>query len=74
MVVARDATGACAVALARARALPGVGLVVVEEEPAQHRRGELQALAKWGPFERLFAAIEAADKGRAPHGGVDGRS
>jgi uncharacterized membrane protein (UPF0127 family) len=74
IVVDRDATGESADAVARARALPGVGLVVVEEEPAPHGHGELQALAKWGPFERLFAAIEAADKGRAPQGGVDGRS
>jgi CheY-like chemotaxis protein len=37
-----------------------IGVVVVDEAPpGPHRRS---ALAKWGPFEVLFAAIERADR------------
>jgi uncharacterized membrane protein (UPF0127 family) len=75
-VVVIDADGKRASATARARAqrLGGVGVVIVEEEPAgSDGAGELQALAKWGPFERLYAAIETADGDRSFHGGIDGR-
>lgn len=39
-----------------------VGLVVVDDAPARLQR--LPVLAKWGPFEDLFAAIERAGRER----------
>jgi uncharacterized protein len=49
----------------RALAQP-VGVVVVDEAPpGLHQRS---VLAKWGPFEDLFAAIEGADGGRGTWG------
>jgi uncharacterized membrane protein (UPF0127 family) len=74
VVIDVDGSRSSATAHARAERLRGVGVVVVEEEPGRSTGpGELQALAKWGPFERLYAAIEAADGDRPPCGGTDGR-
>jgi len=75
-VVVIDVEGprAAARARARVRALPGsVGAVIVEEDPVSGPDGP-QALAKWGPFERLYAAIETADGDRSFNGGHDGRA
>jgi hypothetical protein len=40
-------------------------VITVAERPSRAPRGDLSALEKWGPFELLFAAIEAADARRA---------
>jgi hypothetical protein len=67
-VVVIDADGGSRSA-ARARAQVSeygrpLGLVLVDEEPIAARDGDPGPLAKWGPFERLYAAIEAADTWR----------
>jgi DNA-binding NtrC family response regulator len=74
VVIDADRTRASAAARTKAQRLGGVGVVIVEEEPAGSKvSGDLQALAKWGPFERLYAAIETADGDRSLHWGIDGR-
>jgi DNA-binding NtrC family response regulator len=50
-----------AVAAVGALAQP-VGIVVVDEASSGAKRPPI--LAKWGPFEELFAAIERADEAR----------
>ncbi len=42
-----------------------IGIVVVDEAPSGEHWSPV--LAKWGPFEDLFAAIESADAGRDAH-------
>jgi CheY-like chemotaxis protein len=50
--------------VAAAQALrPPVGVVVVADEP-ESGLGDLPVLAKWGPFENIFGAIELADLDR----------
>jgi hypothetical protein len=43
---------------AAAAFVQSVGIVVVDETPSDSQRPPV--LAKWGPFEQLFAAIEEA--------------
>jgi len=45
-----------------------VGIVIVDEAPARLRRPPV--LAKWGPFDDLFAAIESADQERGKWGAL----
>ena len=45
-----------------------VGIVIVDESPARLRRPPV--LAKWGPFDDLFAAIESADQERGKWGAL----
>jgi uncharacterized protein len=45
-----------------------VGIVIVDESPARLRRPPV--LAKWGPFDDLFAAIENADQERGKWGAL----
>jgi uncharacterized membrane protein (UPF0127 family)/CheY-like chemotaxis protein len=54
---ATDAARSAAEAAAVARS---VGIVVVDDSPSDSQAPPV--IAKWGPFEELFAAIEAADE------------
>jgi uncharacterized membrane protein (UPF0127 family)/CheY-like chemotaxis protein len=70
-VVVIDAVGSSAtaqtVAAVGALAQP-VGIVIVDESPSRPKGSPV--LAKWGPFEDLYAAIERADRGRGRQAGV----
>ena len=62
----------------RARAQVGeygrpLGVVLVDDEPVTASNDDAYPLAKWGPFDQLYAAIEAADMRRVGAGGDRGR-
>lgn len=60
----------CAASAGAAGFAPAAGVVAVAEE-ADTRRGGALELAKWGPFEQLYAQIERADMSRAALRGAD---
>ncbi len=50
-----------------------LGLVLVDDEPIDAAGVDSPPLSKWGPFDRLYAAIEAADVRRVNGAHDDGR-
>jgi hypothetical protein len=60
----------CAASASAVGFAPPAGVVEVAEEPGEPA-GRRPLLAKWGPFEQLFAAVEQVDLRRAAQRGGD---
>jgi uncharacterized membrane protein (UPF0127 family) len=66
VIDAGNAPAAAQAVAAMAALACSIGIVVVDEIPVKAHPPRV--LAKWGPFEDLFSAIEAADKERGADG------